>query len=170
MIFWIVVGLAVLITAIVVIVEARSYYGQPLEVLAGATVIVAVVTVLSAIVLSVIQADHGERFEESERSNLTAIATNDKKEGAYFFLGTGVSGTKKVYSFISEDADGGNRMEEVPVSKGVVYEGEEKPYMEVVTEYGNSWWITPWAVPRSGTEYRFHIPEGSIIRGYEVKP
>lgn len=162
MIFWAVIALAA-----VLIVCSWVWSYEPVI----SSALTVFITVVALLVTVGVQGVWGERTTDTHRSDLGALVTRAATSGAYFFLGTGVAEEKPVYRYISVDEDGGHRMSSAPVAQSVVYETDDQPYVEIVREYGNSWWIMPWPVlAPSGIDYRFFIPEGSIYAGYEVAP
>jgi len=124
-----------------------------------------------------------DSYQEYRGTNgLRALVTKEATESsakAVFFLGFGYasSGSTEVtsISYIQTAEDGGNTIRKVDIDNSVIYEDlgtREDPYVdEYVTVYtGNHVWV-PWDFWRDGsTEYRFHIPTGTILENYEVSP
>lgn len=172
MIFYILTAAALAWIVVIIVRGARRWRGFDLED-DGAPIFGVIVAwgFVACFVLSFAQAGMPATYTDIDRRGLTALANRTDQPGGYFFLGTGVVDEEEVYRYIERDAEGGNRMKDVRVYMAVVYETAESPHMETVTSYGHRWWMTPWPVRTlSSTEYRFHIPEGSIARSFEVKP
>lgn len=162
MVFWVVTGV-ILVTLVVVLFTDGGEDAAPK--LGIATMVWGLVV----IILTFAQAMSSHSYERVvKKYDLTALTNNTEQEGAYFFLGTGVSEDTPVYQYIQRDADGGNQLKSVSINRSTVYEVTTQPRMEVITAYGDSWWM-PWPVPRaSGSTYKFYIPEGSITQTFNV--
>lgn len=171
MIVYILTAVAVIVIIGIIVKAARRWYSFDSE--DGFSILGVVVLwgVVAGGVMSGVQASMPATYTDIDRRGLTALANRADQPGGYFFLGTGVVDEEEVYRYIERDADGGNRMDDVPVYMAVVYETVEAPHMEIVKSYSDRWWLTPWPVKTlAGTEYRFHIPEGSVARSFEVSP
>lgn len=107
------------------------------------------------------------QYVEKERYSLEALATGDSMSGR-FFLGSGyVSGSQK-FEYITKDEDGRIYVENVGTRRASVIEDEETaPYLQVEEAWVYNPDILPWPVQRDD-RYTFHIPEGSVLSGYEV--
>lgn len=97
---------------------------------------------------------------------LAAIATDASIKG-HFFLFSGTIGDKLTYRFFAETAPGEYAYKDIPAYRGAVIEDAGDPYLEL--RYLCADWISPWQ-ECSNAKYVFHIPEGSILRTYEMAP
>jgi|GEM_PF-6930115 len=178
MAFWIAVAV---ITAIMVIGAAIAISQRDAEAFGGAFMIASVVTVVGAIVVGVGAGSGDREWQHQETYQLKALVTQQSAEShasVAFFLGfgggTAGSAEVKSISYIRTADDGGSTLQEIDIDKAVIYEdGANSPRVE---EWANvvscSPAFVPWNCALGGhvSQYRFHIPEGSILQVYEVKP
>lgn len=108
---------------------------------------------------------------ETGTYKLIALRDKDGIEG-HFFLGTGEVKGDTYYFYYTQLADGGFRPGKVYAGRGVrVYEEERKD--ATLTEYtwvlNNSWaWLVAIPVNEGGYAADFHVPKGTIRRGYTM--
>ncbi len=187
MIFWIFIGLLALIVVITVGIGVRGqvkYYGRGWwgEISgAGAAWFSSVAVIGLCVVLVGVWFSPSGEWERQETYDLRALVTttsNESQASGVFFLGFGYasseSGQVTTVAYIRTDEDGGSRIQRVDVDDAVIYEdATEHPYMEIwATVYKNNGVFVPWDYTEISymKEYRFHIPEGTILQNYEVKP
>lgn len=112
-------------------------------------------------------------LESSNKAPLVALSTDSKVEGYYgrgIFISRGYIDEKQTFNFLYEKSDGGVKLDYSLAEDSVIYQdAQESPYR---TEY--IWgkynpWISPVSMSASYS-YDFHVPEGSVAEGYEVKP
>lgn len=122
--------------------------------------------------------------ELQHRYELHALVTKDDTESSLsgtFFLGfggvEGSSTTKTKIAYIQTAKDGGNTIHDTTVGRSVIFEDVKsggQPYVEdwvSGTETNTVWVPWTWHYVESGEpQHRFHIPKGSILSNYEVKP
>lgn len=182
MAFWIAVGIIALAWIIAGIVAAKSHYYDFSDTAFVAFVITLFGGLVMALIISVGAGTTGIIHEEKDATyDLRALVTEETTEengfDAVYFLGFGYAsggGSTDVtsISYIQRAADGGNTLEKVDIDDSIIYEGSETPYVEewITVNTVTEWWV-PWHMERTVyREYRFHIPEGTILENYEVNP
>lgn len=105
-------------------------------------------------------------YNQTAEAKLAAIATDASVEGN-FFLFSGTVRDQLTYRFFVETAPGEFAYQDVPAYRGVVAEGEGDPHVEyrfLCTDV-----ISPWG-DCTKPKFVFHVPEGSILRTYEMAP
>lgn len=118
-----------------------------------------------------LQAD--AKVEKETTYNLAALDTGEGIEGRFggnVFISTGYINSYLTFNFLYEEKDGGVRLGNIYSYDGTVYEDEEdQPHVTEFTWHKYDPWISPYAAWKGDT-YAFHVPEGSVVQGYEVKP
>lgn len=112
-----------------------------------------------------------EKASESDTS-LRAIQTRETIEGSFhggIFASYGYVDGVRVISYITQDEEGGIRLGYVRASQSVVYEDETDPYITTFEWQKNNWVFLPWTMETANT-YAVHVPEGSVVDGFEVAP
>jgi hypothetical protein len=106
-------------------------------------------------------------YNDKEQHSLQALATGDSSSGR-FFLGSGyISGSQK-FEYIIEDEDGRIFVRNVGTWQASVIEDEEtEPYLQIEEAWVYNPDVLPWPVQRED-RYTFHIPEGSVLSGYNI--
>ncbi len=103
-------------------------------------------------------------------TNLRAISTETTTEGHFYFLGTGVINGDRQISYITSQ-DGYSQIATVDVDHARIFEDEEtNPHVDIYSFYLDFWWIAPWLTHADVwyDSYDFHIPEGSVVDGYNI--
>jgi len=121
---------------------------------------------------------HTERVAHHTLRALVTKTNTETHGEAVFFLGFGSASTGstevKTISYIQTASDGGSTLQKATIDESVIYEdGAAQPYVDDYEQVGrgNGWWV-PWDFrdSRGDTIHHFHIPKGSILQTYEVKP
>lgn len=184
MIFWIFTTTAAAIIVIITIYQNRSRWGFDLgEWLAGVAVTLIVYVAFGGAIVGIgvaYQQDQNGTLQLQQTNDLRALVTKTATEEhaeAVFFLGFGYASSNSAevssISYIQVADDGGSTLRKAEIGESVIYEGSVKPYVEdwaYVTH--NDGFFVPWDWTHTSPvrEYRFHIPEGTIIDKYEVNP
>lgn len=95
----------------------------------------------------------------------------DNTVGGRFFLGSGTINGTQSFEYITESDEGQLRVESVPTYMSSVYEDAEPELATLQTGHGivDNTWFVPWAVESNDETYTFHVPEGSVMSGYNVE-
>lgn len=115
---------------------------------------------------------HEEPEYVRTEENLVALQTRESTEGEFhggIFASYGYVDGKRVLSYITQDDQGGIRTGYVDARNSVIYEGDEAPTL-ITYEWSKS---SPWLYPAPidlGNTYELHVPEESVVQGYEVAP
>lgn len=181
MIFWILGGLTILI-AIAFWVAVSNVDGTSEGIYAAMTMFL-VGGIITAIVCGFgadAELRESAALQKQATYELKALQTQENQSTVStgsFFLGFGyyTSGdaVDQVINYIQISADGGATMQGAPLEESVIYEGDHtEPYVEVWAtheETTGTFWV-PWHIDlvEAPYEYRFYVPTGSIIGGYEV--
>lgn len=106
-------------------------------------------------------------YDMSERGpDLQALATNSELQGS-FFLASGTVGENQVFRYLTRQEDGLIQAREIEAAYASVIEGSDDPHIEYrYTCHDN---IFPWRVCGQRALV-FHVPEGSVLRDYDVRP
>lgn len=99
----------------------------------------------------------------------TGSAVNGQLAGS-IFLSAGYISEDPTFNFLYETSDNGVKVGQVYAYNSVVYEDEpEAPHYTTFewVKYDPFW--APFSVNQD-TTYAFHVPEGSVVSNYEVKP
>jgi hypothetical protein len=136
-----------------------------------------VITTLSMFILTLILAGVNMttmRVEQSDEWDvrLKALSTQTDTDGR-FFLGSGYIDEEPVFSYITQEGNGSYKLRWVDADKSAVFEDETGPKI-VVKEYKyvHDNFIAPFTILSGNVsyEYEFHIPRGSVVNTFEVKP
>lgn len=98
---------------------------------------------------------------------LVAMGSTGSVEGRSYFLGGGYVDGKNVINYIERLEDGGSQLKQVDASEATVYENSSEPSLTINNYEGKNWWISPFNT-HSSTKYIFHVPENSVVSGYEL--
>ena len=80
----------------------------------------------------------------------------------HFFLGSGCVNSYPVYFYYENTVDGGYTMKIINTGSSTIYMDENKtPYIETVSNYN-------WFLQIIKTEYKLHVPYGTVIEKYSV--
>lgn len=104
--------------------------------------------------------------------DLVAVEAKDTTEGRFggsIFASYGYINGVRVLSFIEKHGDGGMKVGYLDADDVVIYEGDNKPEKITTTWVKENGWFTPWVITRYDT-YDLHVPLGSVVEGYEIKP
>lgn len=182
MIFWIIVGLIALTLVIGFIAGIRDgwFWSGGMGPAVG---IAATLAIIGGCVCGIgdIASAEGGNMQLQHEWKLRALVTQTSTESgssAVFFLGFGAasSGSSEVTSiaYIRMAEDGGSTLQRADISDSVIYEdGASDPRVEDWREFDHNngiFWPWPVTYERLTTQHRFHIPEGSILQSYEVRP
>lgn len=131
----------------------------------------AVVMVIASIVLSFVATVTGEDRTRSWDVKLRALNTGSEIHGQ-FYLGSGQIDEKPVFRFLYEQADGGVKLSSVPASKTTVYEEDTAPRLTTyeTQRHANGFWAPFGITAFKSYAYEFRVPEGSVLKTYEVTP
>ena len=92
---------------------------------------------------------------------------NDKNIEGSFFLGSGnISGNLK-YTYL-EEKDGGVKLEQISADNTIVFEGNNKPRIEVYCEKYTNGFVNKLGLFTGFVKYKIYIPENSIKYDYNV--
>lgn len=171
MLFWIFVGLTVIIASWTAIAMFdyifEAVFGFFIGGILSGAVFGLILTVLYAI-----PGLHSVTHTQDETYSLRAVGTGSSVEGRIhggIFVTSGYIEGKQIFSYVREDQTGGYVLRQADASDSVVYQGDYEPRVDVTTyTYGNPW-IFPWETG-SGYTAKFYVPEGSVANSYEVSP
>lgn len=97
--------------------------------------------------------------------DLQALATSSELQGS-FFLASGTVGEDQVFRYLTRQEDGLIQAREIEAAYASVIEGSEDPHIEYrYTCYD----MFPWQTCGQPALV-FHVPEGSVLRDYDVRP
>lgn len=181
MAFWIFIGI---ITAVIVIGFLHDLPSSRYDDWFGGAVMLAfVVAVIGLIVCGVgAVSPQSGTWTYQKTWTLRALVTQQSVEtqgSATFFLGFGggsmSSSTVQSISYIRTASDGGSTLQKSSIDDAVIYEdGAKNPRVEDwIKVIHNDKAFVPWDFTRTVSgliQHRFHIPAGSILQNYEVKP
>lgn len=168
MLFWILIGLIVAITAFVVVMEASDSYGSPFIGGIVTLVISATVGFFVAVVVCAIARPPLEAVPVGEKTQqLRALGNANGLEGRSYFLGGGYVKDKRVLNFITNNEGGAIKVERADAEDSVIYEDSTAASVKVThVDYVNGW-IAPFPLGDSH-KYEFHIPAGSVVESYTL--
>lgn len=125
---------------------------------------------LMMIVFSVgsVTEDNPAMVASETRSDLVALGTESSVEGRFYFLGGGWIDGKRVFNY-TVDHGAYYTAEQVDASVSRVYDDEDDAPYVIARSWRREmpWWLAPGSL-NIGSSYDFHIPEGSVVREYEV--
>lgn len=162
MIFWILLGAAVAVVALVFVRVVRD------DGWGFAALVSIVAAMLSALVggglLALSLLIPGTVVREQTHP-LRAIGDSSSIEGR-FYLGSGYIGGSRQLNYIKQ-GDGYSMVASAPGESSRVFEGSSGPsVIEYEHVYSNAW-VIPWEF-RIGWTYDFHVPAGSILEDYSI--
>lgn len=97
--------------------------------------------------------------------DLQALATSSELQGS-FFLASGTVGEDQVFRYLTRQKDGLIQAREIEADYASVIEGSDDPHVEYrYTCYD----MFPWQTCGQPALV-FHVPEGSVLRDYDVRP
>lgn len=169
MIFWILVGIAAVITIAVIvycIMDDGVLWALGMG-LCTALISAAALGIIGGLAGSAVAYATGWDDSDTERSELRALSASSSIEGRFYFLGGGYIDGKRVLNYIVQQ-NGYSTLEQADASDSRIYEDEQAaPYVE--STYTTRWntWIVPWPVA-GGEQHNFHIPEDSILENYTI--
>lgn len=178
MIFWLFISAIALVLVIGAVIAIR----EDGDVFVTAVTTSMVIGFVGLLVCGVGATNNGPgAWHKQQTWSLRALVTQQETSshaGAVFFLGFGGASSSsnevKSISYIRTASDGGSTLQKSDIEDAVIYEdGAEKPRVEdwVLISHSDGIWV-PWSITNTlGTvQHRFHIPAGSILQSYEVKP
>lgn len=133
--------------------------------------IVFVIPLIFAGIMNIAISDFQIKSEES--TDLIALKTDSATNGQFaggIFLSAGYISEDPTFNFLYETDDKGVKVGQVYAYNATVYEDEQdNPHYTEFTwvKYDEFW--APFAANQD-TTYAFHVPEGSVVSNYEVKP
>lgn len=98
---------------------------------------------------------------------LVALTSPSSTYEGHFFLASGTVDEELVYRYLTKDADGLITRHEVDASHAYIIEEGETASIEY--RYQCNTWTYPWGACQRPA-YVFHVPNGSVLNGYEVTP
>ena len=103
-------------------------------------------------------------------SVLQALGNNSETSGS-FFLGSGTVGEEQVFNYVILHEGGFSTLESRPADQSrIVEEVDAVPRLVVYDKVMDEWWLSPLAVSGMSWVHEFHVPVGSVVQGFEVKP
>ena len=182
MIFWIFVGLFVMAVVLSVLYQRDNHWFEWDEFWGSVGASFLALGVLGLLFCGIGVAGQtrgGGELEQQATYGLKALQnesqTSSSADGVFFLVFGYYSSdeeTTKSVNYIQVAEDGGATLQSVDTKDAVIYEdGATSPRVEEWSYVGESdgfWvpWHYEWVSPLK--EYRFHIPAGAIIEGYEV--
>ena len=166
MIFWILVALAIVITASVFISWKHEGVGVALLV----TFLAAAGSALAGFLIFVACGTWIPWNNDTVSDNtykLKAIGNSTALEGRMYFLGGGYVNDKRVLNFISQREGGAIRVEQAEAEDATIYEGSADATVRVEHIDHNNGWVSPWPLG-SHDDYEFRIPAGSVVESYTL--
>jgi len=117
--------------------------------------------------LGIVQSHPNQHKEETFK--LAALG-NDSSISGDFFLGSGTVNGYQVYTYITEDAEGGYHLHQVRADNITVYQDAEEGAATYVKDYkrGVDTALYPWPGGWDNTKSAFHVPPGSVDNQYNV--
>lgn len=144
-----------------------GYFSDYLSGLIGGAFVGAMVSLASAVVISVV-IPATPIFESN--APIKALKDGNTVSGS-FFLGTGTVDGEIEYRFMSEEEDGGLRMNTVSADDAVIYDTTDAPRVETYTYEFKSRLVRLLFGPGpllQDAEYRIYVPEGTVKYEYVV--
>ena len=165
MIFWILLGLAVVaVVSVYIYAGINEGFGWAFAPAAATAAIAAFVGGLLMLLLSIWFGPSSQYRGEADHK-LAALQTADTVNGR-FFLGSGYVNGNRTLNYITDD-DGAFRIESAAARNSVVYQDADSPTVTVHEWYLENPWFAPWSFSHWHT-FTFHVPEGSILSDYTI--
>lgn len=173
MLFWILLGLVVVLTIIIFSASGSSYswgFDWPIALLSGfATLLIG--GLVSVLIIGVISIWVPREYigETHHEDKLRALSASSETGGRFagIFATTGYVDEEPVFRFIRAEGKG-FVLDSIEADRTILYEGDYTPkVVTTVYEYG-----TPWLTPWTGTEtaYELYVPKGSVSDEIAVAP
>jgi hypothetical protein len=115
----------------------------------------------------------GTVWEKQERVELQSLVDGSSTEGQ-FFLGSGVINDVSTFTWYEKSGDNSYVQERAYADDSIVHFSEEEPhYVRYEKTYEDQEFFQTWGVSIGGgqeldEEYHFYVPEGSIVRNFEL--
>lgn len=178
MIFWILIGLVIVVVVIAFFTDAKPirkgglWYWQDGFASAGwaalASSVVAFFLFAVAVLITFAASPHylDTWSASKDTHSLTALKTDSSIEGRGYFLGGGYVDGKRVLNYIQTDGDA-YYVKSSDADDSVIHESDGKP--KVIHEHvvGGFWWLAPFPLGK-GDSYDFYVPKGSVLSDYTV--
>lgn len=168
MIFWVLLGLAVIATIIITV--GAVYDDGPIRLflglVVGGLISVGVGGLLFAICVAFFWNGLTPVKTGATERDLVALQTSSTVEGRSYFLGSGYVDGKRVLNYITVD-DGAYRVESSDAVNSWIYESDEDPIVRVEHYDFVNPWLAPFALGGADA-YSFYIPEGSVLSDYTI--
>lgn len=158
MIFWILVMLGVILPIVFGLLDGYA----PISIMVLGWIMSACGIILVLILLVPLTGFK----QETQTVDLRAVGTSSAIEGRSYFLTGGYVKEQRVLNFIYQE-DGYSVMSQAKASKSRIFEGDDKPHVDIEYTVHENWWITPFKFYLD-TKYDFHIPAGSVVEEYSV--
>jgi len=168
MIFWILLGIAVAVPVVAFFyAKFESGWWSEAFVFSGWAVLFSAFGLAGATLILWIVVSFMPNTTSDTRYGLTALGTNERT-GWSFFLIAGGSTDETKFQYARDD-HGAISILEIEVYRATIFE-DNGQYMIEKSQRSGYWWAFPGAVstPRTST-VEFHVPEGSVERGYDIK-
>ena len=107
---------------------------------------------------------------DSHRQDLKALGNSSNISGS-FFLGSGYIGSSQYFNYIVKQDNGGYKLDSVYAEAVTVFEDApaDSGWYITYTAQKDYDWLVPFSLDGfDAPDPEFHIPEGSIVTGYNV--
>lgn len=172
MLFWIMLGLVVVLTVGVYIWQATEWDWVDALLPAFLTAIFSFLG--AALVMFTVGSLWMKPYVLDQHENtyeLRALSNSETVEGQFrggLFVSSGYIDGKQVFSYIQSEGEG-YVLRQFDAEDAVIYQGDYDPSVEITTYRWGNPWFWPW--DRGTTESaEFYVPEGSVANTYEVAP
>lgn len=170
MLFWILLGIAVVVIIIAFFVGGTSYgWGfEFIDAFMGAfigAILSAIVLFVTMLILSVTPTAYHLGSTQDEYK-LQALGTDSQINGRAYLLG-GYVNESPVFSYVRGEGNG-FVLRWASADRSTIFEGHDDAHLIVTTAKWGNPWLYPWE--REGKAYDFYVPEGSVSNSFEVKP
>lgn len=173
MLFWIMLGLVIVITVGVGIYQASEWGGWVDGLTMGflALLISGVVGALIMLIAGSVWMKPYVLDQHENEYELRALSNSETVEGQFrggLFVSSGYIDGKQVFSYIQSEGEG-YVLRQFDAADAVIYQGDYDPSVEITTyRWGNPWFV-PWDRGTNETA-EFFVPEGAVANTYEVAP
>lgn len=173
MLFWILLGVAVIAVIITAIVWYNDWYGGFANGLMGAFIASLIsfgLLGVYSLTISITPTNY-HLNTESNTYALQAMGSGTATEGRVtgsIFLTSGYIDERQVLSYVRETPEGGYVLRRANADDSTVFQGPDSPRLELDTHTFGNPWLYPWTF--ESQNFRFYVPEGSVASTYNLAP
>lgn len=172
MIFWILIGIAVVVVVgftIGMYLEFRDPFDGFMGGFISAIISAIVIGIYTGIVMSIpMPAQDGTPYKYDLKAMSTSTTTEGRISGG-IFVTSGYINERQVLSYIRDSGDGGSVLRQAYADRSTIYEGFDDPTVSYVEyTFGNP--VLHPFTSKDTRDFVFNVPTGSVSNQIEVTP